>query len=193
MRRRLSVPARRRRPIRRDAATFGIGDAELGAWMARRFGGAPPGETGAVSPVQDSLSLALRLIDPIFAFARDLVNGRVAGFPDYKVAGMPDFEHNVEPNNFVVDDRVFKAFKDYVAAHNEGYKVSDAQLERSRDFVARQLRYDLTTAAYGSVKATQVLVFDDPQVSKAIESLPRARDLATAAMRGRNPASKSFE
>ena len=135
----------------------------------------------------------VRLIDPIFAFARELVNGRIAGFPDYKVAGLPDFEHNVEPNNFVVDDRVFKAFKDYVAAHNEDYKVSDAQLERSRDFVARQLRYDLTTAAYGSVKATQVLVFDDPQVTKAIESLPRARDLATAAMRGRNPASKSFE
>ena len=135
----------------------------------------------------------VRLIDPIFAFARELVNGRIAGFPDYKVAGLPDFEHNVEPNNFVVDDRVFRAFKEYVAAHNEGYKVSDAQLERSRDFVARQLRYDLTTAAYGSVKATQVLVFDDPQVTKAIESLPRARDLATAAMRGRNPASKSFE
>ncbi len=34
---------------------------------------------------------------------------------------------------------------------------------------------------------------DDPQVQKAIDSLPRARDLATAAMRGRNPQTKSFE
>jgi carboxyl-terminal processing protease len=135
----------------------------------------------------------VRLIDPIFAFAREMVNGRFAGFPDYKVQGMPDFEHDVKANDFVVDDRVFRAFKDYVAAHNEHFKVTEAQLDRSRDFIVRQLRYDLTTAAYGSVKSTQVLVQDDPQVTKGIESLPRARDLATAAMRGRNPATKSFE
>jgi carboxyl-terminal processing protease len=135
----------------------------------------------------------VRLIDPIFAFARDLVNGRVAGYPGYKVAGMPDFEHNVGAGDLVVDDKVFKAFKEYVAAHAEDYKVTDAQLDRAREFIARQLRYDLTTAAYGSVKATQVLMFDDPQVTKAIDSLPRARDLATSAMRGRNPQSKSFE
>jgi carboxyl-terminal processing protease len=135
----------------------------------------------------------LRLIDPIFAFARELVNGRVAGFNDYKVPGMPDFEHNVGTSDFVVDDKVFKAFKEFVAAHAEDYKATDAQLDRQRDFIARQMRYDLTTAAYGSVKATQVLIFDDPQVTKGIESLPRARDLATAAMRGRNPQTKSFE
>jgi carboxyl-terminal processing protease len=135
----------------------------------------------------------VRLIDPIFAFARELVNGRVAGLADYKVAGMPDFEHNVGPQDFVVDDKVFKAFKEFVAAHAEEYKATDAQLDRQRDFIARQMRYDLTTAAYGSVKATQVLVLDDPQVTKAVDSLPRARDLATAAMRGRNPQTKSFE
>jgi carboxyl-terminal processing protease len=135
----------------------------------------------------------LRLIDPIFAFARELVNGRVNGFNDYKVPGMPDFEHNVGASDFVVDDKVFKAFKEFVTAHAEDYKATDAQLDRQRDFIARQMRYDLTTAAYGSVKATQVLIFDDPQVTKAIESLPRARDLATAAMRGRNPQTKSFE
>jgi carboxyl-terminal processing protease len=135
----------------------------------------------------------VRLIDPIFAFARELVNGRVSGFPDYKVTGMPDFDHNVGANDMVVDDRVFRAFKDYVAAHNEDYKLSEAQLDHSRDFIARQMRYDLTTAAYGSVKATQVLMLDDPQVVKAIDSLPRARDLATAAMRGRNPTTKTFE
>jgi len=97
------------------------------------------------------------------------------------------------PFDFVVGDKVFKAFKEFVASRAEDYKVTDAQLDRQRDFIARQMRYDLTTAAYGSVKATQVLVFDDPQVTKAIESLPRARDLATAAMRGRNPQSRSFE
>jgi carboxyl-terminal processing protease len=136
----------------------------------------------------------VRLIDPIFAFAREAVNGRVAGLPaSFKVAGMPEFERNVEAGAFVVDDKVFKTFKEFVAAHGDDYKMTEAQLDHSRDFIVRQLRYDLTTAAYGSVKATQVLMFDDPQVAKAIDSLPRARDLATAAMRGRNPQTKSFE
>jgi carboxyl-terminal processing protease len=137
----------------------------------------------------------VRLIDPIFAFAREAVNGRVPGVPQgFKVGGMPEFERNVETGAFEVDDKVYKAFKEFaIANYGEELKLTDAQLDRGREFIARQLRYDLTTAAYGSVKATQVLMFDDPQVEKAIESLPRARDLAATAMRGRNPATKSFE
>jgi len=135
----------------------------------------------------------VRLMDPIFGFARELANNRVAGFNDYAAKGMPNFEHNLEPTDMSVDDKLFKAFKDYVAARNEVYKLTEAQLDRQRDFVQRQLRYDLATAAFGTVKATQVLVNDDPQVAKAIDVLPRARELATAAMRGRNPQMKSFE
>jgi carboxyl-terminal processing protease len=153
---------------------------------------------GGITPDEGVMPRALsaqqvRLIDPIFAFAREMVNGRVAGFNDYKVAGMPDFARNVAPSDYVVDDKVFNALKAFTAAHAEDYKVTDAQLDRQRDFVARQLRYDLTTAAFGSVKATQVLILDDPQVTRAIDSIPRARDLASAAMRGRNPQSKTFE
>ena len=135
----------------------------------------------------------VRVIDPVFAFARELVSGRVSGFTDYKVKGMPEFEHNLEATNMVVDDRVFKAFKEYVARNSEHYKLTEAQLDRQREHIARQLRYDLATAAYGTVKASQVLVGDDPQVSKAVELLPRARELAAAAQKGRNPQTKSFE
>lgn len=154
---------------------------------------------GGISPDENVKARALsapqvRLIDPIFAFAREAVNGRVPGVPvAFKVGGMPDFTRNVAPSDFAVDDNVYKAFKEFVAARAEEYKITDAQLDRNREFVIRQLRYDLTTAAFGSVKATQVLVLDDPQVSKAIDSLPRARDLATAAMKGRNPQAKTFE
>jgi carboxyl-terminal processing protease len=153
---------------------------------------------GGISPDESIKARTLsaqqvRLIDPIFAFAREMANGRIATFNDYKVAGMPDFTRNVAPSDFVVDDKVFKAFKEFVVAHTEDYKLTDAQLDRHREFVARQLRYDLTTAAFGSVKATQVLILDDPQVSKAIDSIPRARDLSTAASRGRNPQAKTFE
>ncbi|MDT5272130.1 MAG: carboxyl-terminal processing protease [Acidobacteriota bacterium] len=155
---------------------------------------------GGIAPDEAIKARALtapqvRLIDPIFAFAREAVNGRVVGVPaSFKVGGMPEFERNVEASAFEVDDKVFKAFKEFtIANYGEELKVTDAQLDKTREFIVRQLRYDLTTAAYGSVKATQVLMLDDPQVGKAIDSLPRARDLATAAMHGRNPQSKSFE
>ena len=117
-----------------------------------------------------------------FFFAREAVNGRVPGVPQsFKVGGMPEFERNVEAGAFEVDDKVYKAFKEFaIANYGEELKLTDATLDKGRDFIARQLRYDLTTAAYGSVKATQVLMLDDPQVAKAIDSLPRARDLATA-------------
>ncbi len=133
-----------------------------------------------------------RLMDPIFAFARELVSGRVAGFDTYKVQRPIDFNHDLTATDFPVDERLFKAFKDYVATRKE-YKVTPTQLDRSRDFVQRQIRYDVVTAAYGTVTASQVFAVDDPQVQKAIEVLPRARELAAAALRGRNPQQKSYE
>ncbi len=133
-----------------------------------------------------------RLIDPIFGFVRELVNGRVKGFENYKVQRAADYEHDLKTEDFPVTDNLFKAFKNFALA-DTGNKMTDAQLDKSRDFIARQMRFDITTAAYGTVKSSQVLVADDPQVAKAIEVLPRARELAAAALRGRNPQQKSFE
>ncbi|HEY9402735.1 MAG TPA: S41 family peptidase [Pyrinomonadaceae bacterium] len=133
-----------------------------------------------------------RLIDPVFAFVRELVNGRIKGFENYKIARAIDFEHDIKAEEHPVTDNLFKAFKTFVAS-DETFKLKDTQLDRSRDFIARQMRYDIATAAYGTVTASQVQVADDPQIAKAIEVLPRARELSIAAMRGRNPERKTFE
>ena len=139
-----------------------------------------------IGPVQG------RVINPIFAFVRELVNGRVSGFESYKVQHPIDFTHVVKAEEFPVTDNLFKAFKTFVA-NEPAYKLTDKQLDANRDFITRQMRYDISTAAYGTVTASQVLTADDPQVAKAIEDLPRARELAAAARAGRNPAQKSFE
>jgi hypothetical protein len=47
------------------------------------------------------------------------------------------------------------------------------------------LRYNLAMAAYGITTAAQVLIRQDNQVAKAVDSLPRARELAMAAQRAR--------
>ncbi|HLL77639.1 MAG TPA: S41 family peptidase [Pyrinomonadaceae bacterium] len=134
-----------------------------------------------------------RLVDPIFAFTRELVNGRVRGFENYKVGRPIEFARDLKSDEYLVTDNLFKAFKTFTLG-DETYKgLTEAQLDRSRDFVARQMRYDIASAAYGTVTASQALVADDPQVAKAIEVLPRARELALAAQRGRNPQSKTFD
>lgn len=152
-------------------------------------GGISPDETikpRLITPPQQ------RLMDPIFAFVRDLVNGRVAGFDAYKVQRAIDFNHDLVTTDFPVDEKLYQAFKSFVASKKE-YKVTAAQLDRQREYILRQMRYDIATSAFGTVTASQVFVLDDPQVAKAIEVLPRARELAATAHRGRNPPQKSFE
>ncbi|MBD0324820.1 MAG: hypothetical protein ICV68_00220, partial [Pyrinomonadaceae bacterium] len=77
-------------------------------------------------------------------------------------------------------------FKEFVIS-KPSYKTAAARLDRERAFIERQLRYELATAAYGSVTALQVFNADDPQIARSIDLLPRARELAQAARRARNP------
>lgn len=143
---------------------------------------------GGISPDEDveprTVSLAQRrLYSSLFAFSRELVNGRLDGFDAYKVQRPIDFNRALQPTDFPITDAVFSAYKQYLATQ-PGLKMSAAQLDRNRSFIALQLRFNIVTAAYGRVMADRVFVTtDDPQVTKAVEVLPRARDLAMTAMR----------
>jgi carboxyl-terminal processing protease len=125
-----------------------------------------------------------RLRSPIFFFSRDLANGRIAGFDKYRADRAIDYDHVVEPVDFPITNEVFQAFRDYVAK-DANYKSLVPQVDRNRQFVETQIRYSLAMAAYGFVTAQQVLIREDNQVAKAIEMMPRARELAMAAMRAR--------
>ncbi len=125
-----------------------------------------------------------RLADPIFAFALELTTGRVAGFEKYKIQSPIEYNHDLQSTDYPVTDAVFKEFKRFVAS-KAVFKVTPEQLERMRPFVERQLRYELATAAYGSVAALQVFNVSDPQIARAVDAMPRARELALAARRAR--------
>ena len=125
-----------------------------------------------------------RLTNPIFAFALELTMGRVAGFENYKVQPRIEFNHDLQTTDFPVTDALFKELKRFIAA-NPVYKATPEQLDRARSFVGRQLRFELATAAYGSLAAVQVFNENDPQVAKGIDAMPRARELALAARRAR--------
>ncbi len=126
-----------------------------------------------------------RLRDPLFFFSREVATGRIPGLEGYKVDRPIEFRHDLQAPDFPMNNTVFKAFKDYVAG-DANWKIFTPQLDRNRAFLETQIRFQLATAAYGTVSALQVMTKEDTQVAKAIEVVPRARDLAMAAMRVRN-------
>jgi hypothetical protein len=122
--------------------------------------------------------------DPIFFFSRDLATGRVASLDPYKIDRAIEFGHDLQATDYPMNDAVFNAFKEYVA-RDANWKTFTPVLDRNRAFIEQQIRFHLATAAYGTVSAVQVLTKEDPQIAKAIEVVPRARDLARAATRAR--------
>jgi len=119
-----------------------------------------------------------RLLSPTFAFARELINGRIRGFESGRLTGGINFRHELQPEDFKITDAMFKAFRDFVAA-DPAFKVTAAMVDRNRAFAQLELRFNLVTAAYGRVMADRVFITtSDPQVAKAVDVLPKARDLA---------------
>ncbi|HJU53286.1 MAG TPA: S41 family peptidase [Pyrinomonadaceae bacterium] len=141
-------------------------------------GGISPDESIKARAIQPAQA---RMRNPIFAFTRELVNGRITGFDNFKVQRGIDFEKRLEASDYKITEDLFKAFKEFVTK-DPSWKMTAQQLDRNRQFIELELRYNIVTAAYGRVTADQVLVTDDPQVAKAIDVMPRARELAMAAM-----------
>ena len=137
-------------------------------------GGIMPDE--AVSPRTVSLTQR-RLLSPVFAFTRELVNGRIRGFESSRISAGIDFQHELQAEEFTITDALFKAFRDFVAV-DRGFKVTPAMIDRNRAFVEMELRFNIATAAYGRVTADRVFIMsNDPQIAKALEVLPKAREL----------------
>jgi carboxyl-terminal processing protease len=138
-------------------------------------GGIAPDETVKPKTVTGAQR---RLLSPLFAFTREMVNGRVAGLSAYKVPGSINFNHEFQPTDFSLSESVFRAFKEFVAA-DPAFKGLLPLVDHNRSFMETQLRFYLVTAAYGRVMADRVFITaDDQQVAKAVDVLPRARDLA---------------
>jgi len=120
-----------------------------------------------------------RLLSPTFAFTREFVNGRIRGFESSKLAGPIKFRYDLQPEDFKVTDAMFRAFRDYVAA-DPSFKVTTAMVDRNRAFLENEIRFNLVTAAHGRVIGDRVFITSaDPQVAKAVDVLPKARDLSS--------------
>lgn len=123
------------------------------------------------------------LLDPLFFFARETVNGRIRGLESFHAVSVP-FGKRIDAADFRISDELIDQFSDFVRTNASG-KISTDALKRESAFIRLRLRYDIAMAWYGSVSANQVLIEDDPQVAKAVETLPRAAQLAQSAASAR--------
>ncbi|HKN81896.1 MAG TPA: S41 family peptidase [Pyrinomonadaceae bacterium] len=144
---------------------------------------------GGISPdevVKPGLITAAErhLRDVIFAFSLELTSGHIQGFDSYKIQRAIEFDHDLSNEDYPVTDALFTELKKF-ATSKPIFKVTADQLDKSRTFTERQLRYNVLSAAYGFRTATQVFNDADPQVARAVDVMPRARELALAASRAR--------
>jgi carboxyl-terminal processing protease len=133
--------------------------------------------------------LEIRLLDPLFLFAREVVTGRIQGLEDYKLTRPIRHGQRVRPSDFPDSERLLASFRGFLR-ENSAVSLSDEKLEENSKFIITRLRYNLATAAFGSIAANQVLIENDPQVAKAIEALPRAQNLALSARKSKQKSDK---
>ncbi len=123
-----------------------------------------------------------RLNSPVFAFALDLAHGKVPGFENYKVDKPIVFGHDISAKDFPVTDKLYSTFKSFAVSK---YKYTAAQIDKEREFVERALRSELVAAAYGFQTSLQVSNEYDTQLLKAVDLMPKARQLALEGARAR--------
>ncbi len=86
----------------------------------------------------------------------------------------------VRPGDFAVSDKLFDAFIKFALADKES-QLNEASVDEIAAYARSRIREELATANYSSEAGFQVLMENDPQVAKAIESMPEASKLVASA------------
>ncbi|MBK9439257.1 MAG: S41 family peptidase [Chloracidobacterium sp.] len=121
----------------------------------------------------------LALLDPIFAYANDLINGRVPGFESYAQYRTRQSSNTLDLSAMDLSDELISRLGNYKTA--DGAAISPKTITRDMDFIRSRLRHHLATSSVGSTLAKRVLNDSDPQIKAAIRGLPAAAELERAA------------
>ena len=79
------------------------------------------------------------------------------------------------PPDWKPDEAVLIQFREHLA--KESVPFTAEEFEGNRAWIGQQLRLELYTRAFDKVRADEVAAQDDPEVQKAVASLPTARTL----------------
>lgn len=116
-----------------------------------------------------------RINEAAFFFVRQLVSGKVAGLESFKV-DKQSFKQTLLPNDFAVNDRVLDAFRAFTSA-DKIFGLTAENITAQADYARMRLREEIATANYSSEAGVQVLLETDPQILKAMDSMPKAGEM----------------
>ena len=120
-------------------------------------------------------ALRSRINEAAFFFVRQIAAGKIAGFESLK-AEKQTFKQTLAPNEFQVTDKMLDAFRSFAAA-DKVYGLTAENVNEQLDHARIRIREELATAHYSTEAGVQVLLEVDPQIAKAIESIPEAAKL----------------
>ena len=76
---------------------------------------------------------------------------------------------------FEADDAVMADFRAYLSKHN--IRTTEPEIAESLDWIKRKIKSEVFLSTFGLPESYKVQLESDPQVQKAIESMPQARAL----------------
>ena len=120
-------------------------------------------------------ALRSRINEAAFFFVRQIAAGKIAGFESLK-AEKQTFKQTLAPNEFQVTDKMLDAFRSFAAA-DKVYGLTAENVSAQLDHARIRIREELATAHYSTEAGVQVLLEVDPQIAKALESIPVAAKL----------------
>lgn len=135
-------------------------------------------EPDIVIPPAKPNPLRGRINEAAFFFVRQLVSGKIAGLESFKVEKQ-NFRQTIQPNEFAAGDKVFEAFRAFTLADKVNGLTAE-NISSEAEYARMRLREELATANYSTEAGVQVLLETDPQILKAIDSMPQANNLVAA-------------
>ncbi len=133
-------------------------------------GGITPDVVAAQAKPNDFQESLLRR-DVFFPF-----EGSVGGFTTYFLGTKPQVT-----KDFEVSDAVLAAFRGYLNKQDIHY--TEADVAANVDWIKREIKKEAFISVFGLPAGDEVELQDDPQVTKAIDTLPQARALYENARR----------
>lgn len=119
--------------------------------------------------------LRYRISEAAFYFVRQLAAGKIQGFEHLR-ADKQSFKPVVQPNEFAISDKLFETFIDFTIKDKEsGLKAEN--IRSQAEYARARLRAEIATAHHSTEAGQQVLLESDPQVLKAIDAMPEAKQL----------------
>jgi carboxyl-terminal processing protease len=127
----------------------------------------------------DSSPMSGILYDGAFHFVRQLAAGLIPGLREYHVSAT-QYKTVINPDDisrYPVSDKVVVAFREFIS-ENHQFSVSEERLSSNLEYARALIRREIMTAAYGAEAGEEAFLSDDPQLRRALEVLPEARQLA---------------